>query len=62
MAKRKNKLTEEQIEKLGVKFGKSLNPKSPQFIDMDLEGFKKVFSGKLPFDLDHAWQWIVKNR
>jgi len=62
MAKKRKKLTDEQLEKLGVRFSKTLNPKSTQFAEMDFEGFKKMFAGKLPFDLNHAWQWIVKNR
>lgn len=42
------------------KFAKVLNPIA--FVGVNKEDFKKQFKGKLPFDLNDAWSWIVKNR
>lgn len=42
------------------KYSKILNPKA--FVGVKKDEFKKQYKGKLPFDLDAAWDWICKNR
>ncbi len=56
------KSTADQLSKLDAKFRKSINPLSPAFEEMTKDKFKDEFKGKLPFDLDQAWQWIVSKR
>lgn len=41
-------------------FAKILNPLA--FVGVNKTDFKKQYKGKLPFDLDEAWDWIVENR
>ena len=41
-------------------YSKMLNPLA--FVGINKEEFKKQYKGKLPFDLDSVWKWIVKNR
>ena len=41
-------------------FAKILNPLA--FTGVNKTDFKKQYKGKLPFDLDEAWDWIVENR
>ncbi len=45
---------------LESKYGKILNAKA--FVGVNKEDFKKQYRGKLPFDLDAAWDWIKANR
>jgi len=45
---------------LELQYEKVLNPSS--FKDYKKTQFKEEFKGKLPFDLNGAWEWIVKNR
>lgn len=59
---KKRKLTTDQLAKLDKKFRKVLNPNSSEFSDINKSDFKSQFKGKLPFDLDQAWDWIVLNR
>ncbi len=42
------------------KYSKMLNPLA--FIGVKKDEFKKQYKGKVPFDLNDAWDWIVKNR
>lgn len=56
------KLTADQLAKLDKKFRKVLNPDSSEFADINKSDFKDQFKGKLPFDLNQAWDWIVLNR
>ena len=43
-----------------LQYEKVLNPKF--FKDYKKTQFKDEFKGKLPFDLNNAWEWILKNR
>ena len=45
---------------LESKYERILNPKA--FIGVNKEDFKKQYRGKLPFDLNAAWDWIKANR
>jgi len=42
------------------KYAEMLNPIA--FVGVNKEDFKKQYKGKLPFELNAAWSWIVKNR
>ena len=41
-------------------YAKLLNPLA--FVGVNKDEFKKQYKGKLPFDLDSVWKWIVKTR
>ena len=42
------------------KFAQIINPKA--FVGVKKDEFKRQFKGKLRFDLNEVWDWIVKNR
>lgn len=50
----------ERQDKLDAKYSAVFNPAA--FIGVKKEDFKKQYKGKIPFDLNYAWDWIVKNR
>ncbi len=54
------RLKEAQDAKVDAKFRAVLNPAG--FVDMKKSEFKEEYKGKLPFDLDQAWDWIQKNK
>lgn len=54
------RLKERQDARIDAKFRKVLNPAA--FVDMKKAEFKEQFAGKLPFDLNQAWDWIQKNK
>ncbi len=45
---------------LEAKYKVLFNPSA--FVGVKKEDFKKQYKGKIPFDLDTIWKWIVKNR
>ena len=45
---------------LELQYAKVISPKN--FKEWNKTDFKKEFKGKLPFDLNKAWDWIVANR
>jgi len=45
---------------LEEKYIKVFNPKA--FLDVRKEDFISHYKGKLPFDLNGAWNWIKANR
>ena len=61
-SKKTKKTTADQLSKLDARFKKVLNPESTEFVDMNKTEFKEKFKGKLPFDLNQAWDWIVANK
>ena len=52
--------TEQQKAMEDAKYGKILNPKA--FVGVTKDEFIKQHKGKLPFDLNGAWEWIKDNR
>ena len=61
-SKKAKRTTADQLSKLDARFKKVLNPKSTEFVDMNKTEFKEKFKGKLPFDLNQAWDWVVANK
>ena len=56
------RIAEQKKEKLYKRFSKVINPKSPTFKEMKKSEFKEQFKGKLPFDLNQAWDFIIDKR